>query len=86
VSADDTRVKIGQIIDSLGVTSSISGEDMVTDVVVLSKVVEPDGKVRLNACWSDGMSWIERLGMLHAATAMETPPFGSGNEDDGSGS
>jgi hypothetical protein len=41
--------------------------------LVLIKVVDADGGVRLSLAYSDGMDWITRLGMLTAATASETP-------------
>ena len=66
-------VPVGERIDALGVMSTIEDGDLVSAAVVLMKVVEPDGTVRLTIGWSDGMSWIERLGMLTAATAAETP-------------
>ena len=64
---------IGQLIDSLGVTSTIAPDDLPVAALVLLKVVDADGDVRLAAAWSDGMDWITRLGMLAAATASETP-------------
>ena len=65
--------RIGQLLDSLGVTSTIVPYDLPVAALVLLKVVEATGGVRLAAAWSDGMDWITRLGMLTAATASETP-------------
>ena len=64
---------IGQLLDTLGVTSTIAPDDLPVAALVLLKVVNADGDVRLSAAWSDGMDWITRLGMLTAATASETP-------------
>ena len=64
---------IGQLLDSLGVTSTIAPDDLPVAALVLLKVVDAAGDVRLAAAWSDGMDWITRLGMLTAATASETP-------------
>ena len=64
---------IGQLIDSLGVTSTIAPDDLPVAALVLLKVVDATGGVRLAAAWSEGMDWITRLGMLTAATASETP-------------
>ena len=64
---------IGQLLDSLGVTSTIAPDDLPVAALVLLKVVNANGDVRLAAAWSDGMDWITRLGMLTAATASETP-------------
>ena len=63
---------VGNLIDSLGVTHSPEPGEMATDAVVLLKYVDEDGAVGLRLLWSDGMSWIERLGMLHAALSIET--------------
>jgi len=64
---------IGQLIDSLGVTSTIAPDDLPVAALVLLKVVDATGDVRLVLAYSDGMDWITRLGMLTAATASETP-------------
>ena len=64
---------IGQLLDSLGVTSTIAPDDLPVAALVLLKVVDATGGVRLNLAYSDGMDWITRLGMLTAATASETP-------------
>jgi len=64
---------IGQLLDTLGVTSTIVPDDLPVAALVLLKVVDATGGVRLAAAWSDGMDWITRLGMLTAATASETP-------------
>ena len=64
---------IGQLLDSLGVTSTIAPDDLPVAALVLLKVVDADGGVRLGLAYSDGMDWITRLGMLTAATASETP-------------
>lgn len=63
---------VGQILNGLGVTAeSLSGDELVSDALVLMKVIAPDGSVTLLHAYSEGMSWIERLGMLHAAVAIE---------------
>lgn len=64
---------IGQLLDSLGVTSTIAPDDLPVAALVLLKVVDATGDVRLILAYSDGMDWITRLGMLTAATASETP-------------
>jgi hypothetical protein len=74
---------IGNIVDNLGTTMTIRDGDMVTDTVVIAKVVEEDGSVRLSMGWSEGMSWIERLGMLTAAMQTDSlMPSGAQDDDD----
>lgn len=63
---------IGDIIDSLGVRSTPKEGDLVSGAVVLLKVVEPDGGVRMSVTWSEGMSWLERAGMLRVAELLES--------------
>lgn len=64
----------GQIIEGLGVTVDSLAEDaMVSDALVLMKCIDPEGAVSLFMAHSEGMSWLERLGMLRAAELMEGP-------------
>ncbi len=72
---DSAAAAIGDRLDGLGVVTTLDQGDLVAGAVVLLKVVDEDGGVRLHSCWSAGMSWIERLGMLTAAAAEDTPPF-----------
>lgn len=69
---------IGSLIDSLGITHTPREGELVSAAIVLLKVHEPDGRVALRTCNSDGLSWIELLGMLRAAEHVElpTPNFG----------
>ena len=64
---------IGQLIDTLGVKANIAPDDLPAAALVLLKIVDADGSVRLSLAYSEGMDWITRLGMLTAATASETP-------------
>ena len=73
---------IASIVESLGVTLSVREDDLVTDAVVIAKVVEADGSVRLALTWSEGMSWIERYGLLTAAVAIDSPVNGGARDDD----
>ena len=70
------------MLDALGVTHTPNDGEIVTDAVVALKVVDADGRVSLRLAWSDGMSWIERLGMLRAAERVELPSEGSSWNDE----
>jgi hypothetical protein len=72
---------LGQTIDGLGCTPTFEAGDLVADAVVLMKVIEPDGTVRLSITWSDGLGWIERLGMLRAAEHIDLPKQAESIED-----
>lgn len=62
---------IGDLLDSLGVTAAIEPDTLVSGAVVLLKTVLANGNVRLSLCHSEGLSWIERAGMVHLADALE---------------
>jgi hypothetical protein len=67
---------VGPIVDGLGITVDLDAGVLVTDAVVVLKTIDPDGHVSLSCSWGDGMSWVERLGMLRAAEPMELPREG----------
>lgn len=71
--SDDCEEKpIGDLLDALGITAAIEPDALVSGAVVLLKTVLPDGRVRLSLCHSEGLSWVERAGMVHVADALET--------------
>lgn len=73
---------LGRIVNNLGCTAESLAEGvMVSDAVVLLKCVHPDGAVTLLMAHSDGMSWIERLGMLRAAERIEGQDYRSSDDD-----
>lgn len=72
MSGDRIEKPIGDLLDSLGVTAAIEPDTLVAGAVVLLKTVLADGRVRLSLCRSEGLSWIERAGMVHLADALET--------------
>ena len=62
---------MGGIIDALGVSHTPRPGDLVAGAVVLLKIVDADGGVSMRHAWSDGMSWIERMGMYRVALSLE---------------
>ena len=68
---------LGQLIDSLGVTQEVRPGEQVCGAVVLLTVQDTDGQMSLRCAWSDGMSWVERLGLLRAAERAELPDDGA---------
>jgi hypothetical protein len=58
--------KIGDIADAHGVTIDLEDDDLITDVLVIAKVITTDG-TGLAVAASEGMDWITQLGMIHAA-------------------
>lgn len=72
---------IGDLLDSLGVTYDPDDGDLVASAVVLLKVIDADGVVVLRMCPSDGISWIDKLGMLRAAEIIESKGLRQVEED-----
>lgn len=64
---------IGNLLDTLGVTWTPDPGDLPTSALVLLKVIDTDGDTILRTCSSDGLDWINRLGMLRAAEHVELP-------------
>lgn len=71
------RRELGELIDELGVRQHLDPDEKVCGAVVLLTVEEPDGHLSLRAAWSEGMSWIERIGLLRAAERAELPADGA---------
>ena len=71
------RRGLGELIDELGVRQQIDDDETVCGAVVLLTVEEPDGHLSLRCAWSDGMTWIERIGLLRAAERAELPADGA---------
>ncbi len=67
---------IGDVLNGLGITATQSDGEFITDAVVLLKVVDAEGDVTLRMCHSQGMSWIERVGMLRTAEQTELEGLG----------
>lgn len=63
--------KVGDVVDAQGVLVALGDDDLVGGVIVLTKIIDSDGDVRLSIANSDGLSWLERRGMLSAALAGE---------------
>jgi hypothetical protein len=68
---------LGRVVDDLGVTHEIGPDEDVRGAVVLITVQEPDGHLSLRCAWSEGMTWIERIGLLRAAERAELPENGA---------
>ena len=79
---DETR-PIGDVLDSLGIkaTFDAAGGELVAGAIVLLKVIDAEGDVRLSMAYSDGLSWIERAGMVHVAETMEDQSTGLAEGD-----
>ncbi|MEU1071925.1 MULTISPECIES: hypothetical protein [unclassified Streptomyces] len=74
--------KIGQLLDSLGVTVDLDEGDMVIDAHVLLKIVKDDGTVSLMKAISESLDWVSLLGMLTAALHIENGRYVDSRDDD----
>jgi hypothetical protein len=77
VDAVAHRRELGELIDQLGVKQQIDPDEKICGAVVLLTVEEPDGHLSLRCAWSEGMTWIERIGILRAAERAELPSDGA---------
>jgi hypothetical protein len=66
-----TEQPIGDVLNSLGVTADIGDGELVASAVVLLRVIDDDGRERLSLHHSEGQGWLERVGMLRTAEAVE---------------
>lgn len=67
-------MSLGDVIDGLDVDITLTDDDLPAAAIVLLKVVEPDGRVRLAIGYSTGLSWLERVGMVAQTNAIELAP------------
>lgn len=72
-----TPAPLGKTMDDLGVSHATESGDTVRGAMVLLQVVDKDGCVALDAEWSPGLSWLERIGMLREAERAEHRRQGS---------
>lgn len=73
--------KIGQLLDSLGVTVDLDEGDLPTDAHVILKVVKADGSVSLIKAASESLDWVTTLGMLTAALEIENGGYVNSRDD-----
>lgn len=69
---DAVQPTVGQIIDALGIKTTIQPNELVSSAVVLLTVIEEDGTPRLSTLWPPGMLWLTRIGMFRQAELSES--------------
>lgn len=80
---EHTDHRIGTTLDNLGVRHCTSQPgELISDALVILKTVDEEGRARLTLLWSDGMSWIERVGMLRIAEQQELDDISDRPPDD----
>ncbi|MEU5853955.1 hypothetical protein ABZ799_01385 [Nocardiopsis dassonvillei] len=58
---------MGTSLDHLGIDVELEDGDLIASAVLISKIIKPDGTVAIAISDSDGMSWVEQLGLIAAA-------------------
>lgn len=77
-----TDQQIGPVLDGLGVTLDLDDGDLVASALVLAKVVGKDGEVSLFVGESDGLSWLDQIGLVTAAQqVIQQTQFAPREED-----
>lgn len=74
--------RVGDLVDSLGVTLEYDEDDMIPDVVVLAKIVAADGGVSVGIGSSETLSWIDQIGVLTAASDIVRQGYQRREDDD----
>jgi hypothetical protein len=77
-----TEQPAGPILDGLGVTLDLAEGDLVASAIVLAKVVNTEGDVALVIGSSEGISWLEQLGLVTAGADLISPDRWARTEDD----
>lgn len=62
-----TEQPAGPILDGLGVTVTLAEGDLISSAVVICKVINSEGEVSLCISDSEGLSWVDQIGLVHAA-------------------
>ncbi|MGH3584751.1 MAG: hypothetical protein ACRDQ0_00345 [Pseudonocardia sp.] len=60
-------LQVGQLLDSLSVTADLNEDDLVTDALVILKILQPDGSIAMSIGTTDTRDWIGQTGLLRAA-------------------
>src|SRR3954470_14275126 len=66
---------LGDLLNSLGLEHEPADGELIASALVLLKVIGADGEVALRTVTSDGLSWIERVGLLRVAEKVELDGF-----------
>lgn len=61
------RTPLGPIIDSLGITAGLDEHDMITDILIVAKVVNADSDLTAVGIFHNRLDWVTQLGLITAA-------------------
>ena len=74
---------LGQIVDNLGATLGDGWDEsfLPAGCVVLLAAIDDEGDPVLVARFSERLSWLERVGMIAYANALELSDFDNGGDE-----
>ncbi len=73
----------GPIIDGLGITLDLDNSDLVSDAIILAKVIGSDGAPKVIISDSDSLDWLSQYALIKAADRIiDTQQFVTTDEDD----
>ncbi len=64
----------GPILDGLGVTIDLADGDLVSDALIIAKIVDADGNVTVSLSSNETMSWLDQLALLVAGSDIVRRP------------
>lgn len=75
---------VGEVLDGLQVTLSppIAYDDLVTEGMVILKVMHGDGTSGVRVAWSAGLDWVSRRGLTEIARDAEVAPGQGFDQED----
>lgn len=73
--------QIGQLLDSLNVTADLDDGDLVTDALVILKILQPDGSIAMSIGSTDTRDWVNQTGLLRAAVDYSESHYRRSDDD-----
>jgi len=64
-------MKVGELLDAMNVSIRLEEGDLLSDVIVIARVMQADGSSRLSTSTSQGTNWVTKIGMLRIASQTE---------------
>lgn len=62
--------KIGERLDQLGVTQELDDGDLIASAVVITKVIDTEGRVSVGIAGDEACTWLDQLGLVTAAAQV----------------
>lgn len=73
--------KVGELLDSLGITLELDDREMTSDALVVAKTIDEDGQVAITIGKSESMTWLDQIGMVTAASDIIRQGFTRKDEE-----